>query len=208
MLSQSEAPVARNANWVAPAVALSLAATILGLSRFGYGVLLPAMRAELGWSYAGAGLLDTANAVGYLAGALLCPLLMSRAGAAMTLRVCAAVTTGSLLGCATTGSVPVLLALRGIGGAAAAALFVAGGLLAARLGSATGRPGPVLGVYYAGVGPGILLTALLAPAVLTDPGRWRFGWLLLGALATACAAIAGRAATRLPAPSPPPLGVP
>jgi predicted MFS family arabinose efflux permease len=185
---------------------VSLAATILGLSRFGYGVLLPAMRAELGWSYAEAGLLDTANAVGYLAGALLCPVLMSRAGAAMTLRVCAAVTTGSLLGCATTGSVPVLLALRGIGGAATAALFVAGGLLAARLGSATGRPGPVLGVYYGGVGPGILLTALLAPAVMTDPGRWRFGWLLLGALATACAAIAGRAAARLPVPSPSPRG--
>ncbi|MGH3342381.1 MAG: YbfB/YjiJ family MFS transporter [Carbonactinosporaceae bacterium] len=204
MPSAPAAPIARNAGWAAPAVALGLAATVLGLSRFGYGVLLPAMRAELGWTYAQAGLLDTANAVGYLAGALVCPVLMSRAGPATALRICAAVATGSLFGCAATGSLPVLLALRGIGGAAAAALFVAGGLLAARLATAAGRPGPVLGVYYAGVGPGILLTALLAPAVLTDPGRWRFGWLLLGALAAACAAIAGRAAVRFPAPSPAP----
>jgi predicted MFS family arabinose efflux permease len=51
----------RTTDRAAPAVALSLAATVLGLSRFRYGVLLPAMRAELGWSYARAGLLDTAN---------------------------------------------------------------------------------------------------------------------------------------------------
>jgi predicted MFS family arabinose efflux permease len=204
MSSPPAVHVARTADWAACAVALSLAATVLGLSRFGYAVLLPAMRAELGWSYAQAGLLETANAVGYLAGALLCPVLMSRAGPAVTLRICAAVTTASLLGCATTGSLPVLLTLRGIGGAAAAALFVAAGLLAAQLATVTGRAGPVLGVYYAGVGPRILLTAVLAPVVLTDPSRWRFGWLLLGALATACAVFAGRAAARLPAPAPAP----
>jgi MFS family permease len=113
MPSPPAAPVVRTADWAVHAVALSLAATVLGLSRFGYGVLLPAMRAELGWSYAEAGLLDTANAVGYLAGALLCPVLMSRAGPATTLRICAGVTTGSLLGCATTGTLPVLLVLRG-----------------------------------------------------------------------------------------------
>ncbi len=205
-MSSPPARATRTSDRAACAVALSLAATVLGLSRFGYGVLLPAMRTELGWSYAQAGLLDTANAVGYLAGALLCPVLMSRAGPAATLSICAAVTTASLLGCATTGSLPVLLALRGVGGAAAAALFVAGALLAAQLATATDRAGAVLGVYYAGVGPGILLTALLAPVVLTDPGRWQVGWLLLGALATACATIAGTAAARLPAPPPVPHG--
>ena len=43
----------------------------LGLARFAYALLLPAMRADLGWSYADAGAINTANAAGYLAGALL-----------------------------------------------------------------------------------------------------------------------------------------
>src|ERR1700744_3019639 len=43
----------------------------LGLGRFAYALLLPAMRADLGWSYAQAGTINTANAAGYLIGALL-----------------------------------------------------------------------------------------------------------------------------------------
>ena len=42
----------------------------LGLGRFAYALLLPAMRLDLGWSYAAAGAMNTANAVGYLIGAL------------------------------------------------------------------------------------------------------------------------------------------
>lgn len=48
---------------LAPAVANSFA-------RFAYALLLPAMRTELGLSYSQAGLLNTANAIGYLVGAL------------------------------------------------------------------------------------------------------------------------------------------
>jgi predicted MFS family arabinose efflux permease len=203
MAPPAAAPVAdlTGRRWVGVAIMVSLSATVLGLSRFGYGVLLPAMRAELGWSYAQAGLLETANAVGYLAGALGLPALLARVGLPTTLRCCAAVATLSLLGCAATPDLALLLVLRGIGGAASAALFVAGALLAARLATATGRPGAVLGIYYAGVGPGILLTALLAPVVLSDPSWWRVGWLVLGGLAAGCAAVAGRVAGRIPTPA-------
>jgi len=45
-------------------------AVALGLGRFAYALLLPAMRADLGWSYAVAGAMNTANAIGYLIGAL------------------------------------------------------------------------------------------------------------------------------------------
>ena len=44
-------------------------AVALGLARFAYALLLPAMRADLSWSFADAGAMNTANAVGYLAGA-------------------------------------------------------------------------------------------------------------------------------------------
>ena len=61
------------------AAALALAAAIsLGLSRFSYALLLPPMRADLGWSYFTAGAINTVNAAGYLVGALLTPLAMRR----------------------------------------------------------------------------------------------------------------------------------
>ena len=41
-----------------------------GFGRFAYGLILPAMRADLGWTYAQAGWLNTANALGYILGAL------------------------------------------------------------------------------------------------------------------------------------------
>lgn len=64
-------------------IALGLAlgpAVALGLARFAYGLLLPAMRTELGWSFATAGAMNTANAAGYLAGVLLAAPLARRLG--------------------------------------------------------------------------------------------------------------------------------
>ena len=56
------------------AAALALAAAVsLGLARFSYALLLPPMRADLGWSYFTAGAMNTVNAAGYLVGALLAP---------------------------------------------------------------------------------------------------------------------------------------
>ena len=53
--------------------ALSLGPVVAtSFARFAYALVLPAMRAELGLNYAQAGALNTANALGYLAGALLC----------------------------------------------------------------------------------------------------------------------------------------
>ena len=63
------------------ALALSVGAAVsLGVTRFAYGLLLPGMRADLGWSYTLAGAMNTANAVGYLLGALAMPALMAYPG--------------------------------------------------------------------------------------------------------------------------------
>ena len=53
---------------VATALALGSAVS-LGLARFAYALLLPAMRVDLGWSYFTAGAMNTVNAAGYLVGA-------------------------------------------------------------------------------------------------------------------------------------------
>lgn len=117
------------------ALALALGAAVsLGLARFSYALLLGPMRDDLGWTYFTAGAMNTANAGGYLLGALLLPRLMARFGPRLAL-VGGGVLAALLL--ALHGAVrsdALLLVLRLASGMASAATFVAGGLLAARLG--------------------------------------------------------------------------
>jgi predicted MFS family arabinose efflux permease len=196
---------------LAIAAALALAAAVsLGLARFSYALLLPPMRADLGWSYLTAGAMNTVNAAGYLAGALLMPVVLRHVGARRTL-LAGGVASGLLL--AAHGAVlsdAALYVLRALTGVASAATFVCGGLLAARLGgrapSATGNgngngnapsAGLVLGVYYGGTGVGIVIAALLVPPLCALPGAhaWQWAWVALGVtalLATAVTAFATR----------------
>ena len=161
------------------ALALALAAAVsLGMARFAYALLLPPMRADLGWSYFTAGLMNTVNAAGYLLGALLLPLALRRwdARRVMLAGGAAAAVLLALHGAARSDA--VLMALRLACGMASAASFVAGGVLAARLASqAAGQAGQVLGIYYGGTGLGIVASALAVPMA-----PWAMAWLLLGAL--------------------------
>jgi len=88
----------------------------------------------------------------------------------------------------------LLYLLRGLTGVASAASFVSGGLLAARLASAnTVRAGLVLGIYYGGVGIGIVASVAIVPGIVAPPApHWPSAWVALGAaalLATACTAV-------------------
>jgi predicted MFS family arabinose efflux permease len=187
--------------WTAAALALG-AAVALGLARFSYALLLPPMRADLGWSYLTAGAMNTVNAAGYLVGALLAPRWLARHDA-RTLMLAGMFATALLLALhGLAGGDAALYALRGVSGVASAAAFVAGGLLAARLGSADAATGShrasaglVLGIYYGGVGLGIVVSALLVPAWLTLPGvaGWRWAWFGLAAAALLATALAMRA---------------
>ena len=172
------------------AVALSMGAAIsLGITRFAYALLLPPMREDLGWSYTLAGGMNTANALGYLLGALATPWLLRRAAPGAVLLVGAVMATVFMgLSGFFTQATP-LLAQRLLAGGASALVFIAGGLLAARLGAQVpGRSGLLLGLYYGGTGWGISLSALLVPAVLAAapaPHSWTWAWW---ALALACVA--------------------
>nr|WP_295940918.1 YbfB/YjiJ family MFS transporter [uncultured Acidovorax sp.] len=172
------------------AVALSMGAAIsLGITRFAYALLLPPMREDLGWSYTLAGGMNTANALGYLLGALATPWLLRRAAPEAVLLVGAVMATVFMgLSGFFTQATP-LLAQRLLAGGASALVFIAGGLLAARLGAQVpGRSGLLLGLYYGGTGWGISLSALLVPAVLgvaPAPHGWTWAWW---ALALACVA--------------------
>ncbi|MBF5043860.1 YbfB/YjiJ family MFS transporter [Aggregicoccus sp. 17bor-14] len=168
---------------VATALALSLGAAVsLGISRFAYGLLLPPMRADLGWSYLVAGGMNTGNALGYLLGALATPRLMRRLGAQPLLLGGALLTAlfMALSGFVTATS--LLLVQRVLAGVASAFIFISGGLLAARLGALhPQRAGLLIGLYYGGTGLGIALSALLVPWALARgvAHPWQAAWLVL-----------------------------
>ena len=174
------------------ALALSMGAALsLGITRFSYGLLLSPMRADLGWSYTLAGAMNTVNALGYLLGALITPHLLLRWGAARVL-VSGAVLASVFMGLSGffTDTV-LLLAQRLLAGVASALVFVAGGLMAARLGALQpARGGLLIGLYYGGTGFGIVLSALLVPAVLEASKNVLHGWIWAWwALAVACVAV-------------------
>ena len=176
------------------ALVLSLGAAIsLGVTRFSYGLLLPPMRADLGWSYTLAGAMNTINALGYLLGALSMPRLLKRHGAAQMLVVGAVLASVFMMLTGFFTTATPLLVQRLLAGVASAWVFVAGGLLAAQLGvREPSRSGLLLGVYYGGTGLGVVISALLVPSVahvvsVNLPAAahpWVWAWW---ALAVACA---------------------
>lgn len=191
------------------ALALALGAALsLGLARFAYALLLPAMRHDLGWSYVTAGAMNTANAVGYLLGALAMPALLRRLAARTVFIAGGGGAAGVLALHALPAGETWLLACRLLLGACSALSFVAGGLLAARLASRPGSPAAlVLGLYYGGTGLGIVAAALLLPPLLaTGAANWPLAWGLLALLSMlACGAMArgSRSLADGPGPAPP-----
>lgn len=170
------------------AVLLSLGAAIaLGLTRFSYAMLLPPMRADLDWSYLLAGSMNTANAVGYLCGAVLAPFALKGIGPQRTLLVVAGIASALMFLVLLSTDTYFLLAQRFSAGVSSALIFVAGGLLATKLSSDNlSRSGLILGIYYGGTGLGIVLSAILVPLVLhcaaclASHQSWQVAWAALG----------------------------
>ncbi|MEZ5702463.1 MAG: YbfB/YjiJ family MFS transporter [Burkholderiaceae bacterium] len=170
------------------ALALALGAAVsLGITRFAYGLLLPTMRDDLGWSYTLAGGMNTANALGYLIGALVTPWLLKRVAATGLLLWGSALATVFMALSGFFTDATLLLTQRLLAGVASALVFIAGGLLAARLGARQPeRSGFLLGIYYGGTGIGIALSAVGVPWVLAladgRPHAWAWAWWALALL--------------------------
>ena len=160
------------------ALALSLGAAVsLGITRFAYGLLLPVMKGDLAWSYTLAGAMNTVNAAGYLLGALVTPWLLKRLGAARVLLWGAVLASVFMALSGFFIDAAPLLLQRLLAGVASAFVFIAGGLLAARLGTrAPQQAGLLLGLYYGGVGWGIALSALGVPLLLEAALGVAHGW--------------------------------
>jgi predicted MFS family arabinose efflux permease len=162
---------------------LSLAPTIgLGIGRFAYALVLPDMRDALHWSYSAAGFMNTINAVGYLAGALIASRIIKQFGLAASVRWSTIACVIALALSGVSGNFILLSFARLLIGFAAALVFVGGGALAATIAqSQPTRANFLLSLFYAGPGIGILASGLIAPFMLQGfgAGSWWIVWWAL-----------------------------
>ncbi len=159
---------------------LAMAAGI-GVGRFVYTPILPPMVEALHLTKAQAGLIASANFIGYFAGALLATMRLPGSRRSWLLGSLA-VTAICLAVMGLTSSVPLFLLLRLVAGMASAfALIFSSALVLDRLASA-GR-GALSAVHFAGVGSGIAVSAALVALLVSSGATWSSLWFASAALA-------------------------
>jgi len=151
----------------------------MGIGRFVYTPILPFMVDGLNLSADDAGLIASANFLGYLIGALFGAMrgLPGSARSWFLGALFASAATTGLMG--TVTSLETFLALRFIGGVASALVLVfSSSLILDRLRS-LGKPG-LSAVHFAGVGSGIAFSALLIALLALTNAGWSDLWFAAG----------------------------
>lgn len=155
----------------------------LGLARFGYTSILPAMQEAMHLSNTQTGALQSWNLLGYMLTVVVAGVLAARFGPRVVISVALLVVSA---GMALTGLVPTFGAacvgrfLAGMGGAGGnvPAMALLSAWFAAR------RRGMAAGLASAGSSLGLIVTGPLIPAILQRSGAegWRLSWCVLGAM--------------------------
>ncbi|NLE73893.1 MAG: YbfB/YjiJ family MFS transporter [Actinobacteria bacterium] len=172
-----------NYAWVVLAIGTLCEFGAVGMGRFGYGMLIPAMQASLGMSNTEAGALATANLIGYLAMSALGGALATRFGPRIVIGLGVLV---SGLGMVLTGfaagplTAAVWRAVTGVG---------TGGVNVPTMGLVSAwfshkRRGMAVGILLGGNAAALIVSGVLFPKILTDLGDngWRMCWYLVGGL--------------------------
>jgi predicted MFS family arabinose efflux permease len=161
---------------------LAIAAGI-GVGRFVYTPILPPMVEALSLTKAEAGLIASANFIGYLAGALLATVRLPGTRRAWLLGSLA-VTATCLAGMGTTTTMVSFIVLRLVAGAASAFALIFGSALVLDRLAVAGR-GSLSAVHFAGVGSGIAASAALVAILMNRGAAWSTLWFASAALALA-----------------------
>jgi predicted MFS family arabinose efflux permease len=185
---------------------LALGVTVTnGFARFAYGLLLPAMKAEMGWTYAQAGWLNTANALGYIGGALLTMLLIRSVPPTRLFAIGMVTTTLALLATGLNAALWWQTLWRIAAGVLGAMSFSTAGALAAGLfqGDMRRNALAIAILFGTGGGLGIVLAGAALPLMLDawGPASWPQGWLVIGAISLCCVPLSLWAASQLHAPA-------
>jgi predicted MFS family arabinose efflux permease len=157
-------------------------AAALGIGRFVYTPILPVMLDALGWSKAEAGLVASANYLGYFIGALAAARPFASAQPRRWLLTALAVSAMSTAGMALPSEIAWFIGLRFVGGMASAFVIVCASTLVLDRLSSSGR-GSLSAVHFAGVGIGIMISALAVSALLASGADWRGLWIGSGSIA-------------------------
>ncbi len=163
---------------------------VLGLARFGYTMLLPAMQTSLKLDNTQAGVLASANVVGYLALSLIGGMLAARYGPRRVIALGVALVGG---GMALTGLAGGFLAaavwrlLTGVGSGASNVPVM--GLMTAWF--APRRRGLASGIVVSGSSLAIILIGPTVPRILAANGEngWRLTWIVFGGVTLALAVL-------------------
>ena len=173
-------------------------------ARFGYALVLPAMRADLNLAYAQAGWLNTANAIGYLAGALLTRAWVVQVGNRTLFLVGMLVTSLAVLATGLSSDITLLSLARFAGGLGGAAVFICGGALSANV--MPDRPQlatTTIAIYFAGGGIGLMVCGVSVPWLLEHSGTaaWPTAWIGMGMVAVCMTLATIWAASRIDEPA-------
>ena len=186
---------------------LALGVTVTnGFARFAYGLILPAMQSDLGWNYAQAGWLNTANALGYIAGAVLTMFLIGRYPAASLFSFGLITTNLALL---STGLIPDLwwqTLWRILAGFFGAMSFSTAGVLAASLFANDPRRNALAIAIVFGTGGGlaIVVSGASLPLFLENFGanHWPIAWIIIAAICALFLPLCLWSAAKLKRPAP------
>jgi predicted MFS family arabinose efflux permease len=192
--------VSSQAAWRNVAACLCTVTIGLGLARFAYTPLIPALIAAHWFAPAQAVYLGAANLVGYLAGALTAQFFARRLGVRAALRVFLVLATASLLACAHEGGFAWFLPWRLVSGFAGAGLVVLAAPSVLPLLPEKHR-GLAGGVIFLGVGIGVVISGTVIPMLL----KLGVAWAWLG-LASAAFGLSVFAWFNLPADQPGTIG--
>jgi len=173
-------------------VALLAIGVDIGLARLGYGLLLPAIRADLGGSYGTYGLVGALHLAGYLGGTLAAPpLLRERARIPRVIAIAHVVVALSVAAsAAATGALSLLLARVVIGAASGIGVAAVVTEMLERVPPA--RRGLASAVAWGGAGLALVVSAPAGAWALGEASRWRVATALCALPALAIAALALR----------------
>ena len=187
------------------AAGIAMVGTSFGLARYGYGLLLPEMRASFEVSNATLGLIATGSYLAYLTGTAVGAAAATRLGAAVPVVIGGLLAVAGMLVVAVARS-PAMLGLGVLIAGASAALAYPPFSDAVARDVSERRQGRVLSLISSGTGWGV---ALAVPIAVIAGSNWRAAWVafaVVGAVATAAAAVVlggrrhrpGATATALP----------
>ncbi|MES1923821.1 YbfB/YjiJ family MFS transporter [Salinisphaera sp. T31B1] len=183
-----------------PALLVGLTSTLvgIGLARFAYTSLVPAVVEAHWFTTSAAVYLGAANLLGYFIGAVTAHTASERFGARATLGLSFALVTLSFIGCMHAAPFAWFFVWRLLSGLAGAWLMVIGPATA--LAATAPERRPIVGtLMFMGIGLGALLSAVVVPGLL-QAGLW-LTWLALGVLTLIAGVVGDIALYRLPRPS-------